>query len=588
MSALPPRRPEIAGAGSPAGGPSPGNGGGEAVLNGRGGKTAGGEARRSREREAGRTARAGTPSGRPPEPPGGEPRLPPDADPEMDAAMAPFLEARAAERSLDHFLRLFAGRPDAFARQWADRDANRQGYRPVRRALTGADLRGHLDGTATLGIYLLDAESQVRAAALDADLVPALRDPKRSRTAAGRVRAELNFLAKRIRSLARERGISPVIEFSGGKGYHFWFLFSRPVPAADARRLLNGLAGAVSGDLSAFSLEVFPKQDRLSGKGLGNLLKLPLGVHRMSGRRSWFSECADRSVDAQLRWLAGVAAADPDRVDFSGSGFDDGGGGPPERARASLRAKGGAANRAGRGGAGKAPGPVSLSRPVYPPPEEAAEGAAGAVPGEKKAAGGDSVMASRWETGFGAAVRSTVGATAGATVGPTAGATAGAASPGPAMAESGGNGAASGGAGTAALDRLTAACPPLAAAVAECRSGRGLSESGERVLFQTLAFLPEGPELLHRLMAEVPDVAPREVEFRLGRVRGGPLGCRRIHALTGHRGDFCDFGAAEGYAHPLRHLEMAAPRQIHERAAELESALRTLKAAIAAVEGLLR
>jgi hypothetical protein len=336
--------------------------------------------------------------------------------------------------------------------------------------------------------------------------------------------------------------------------------------------------------LTAFSLEVFPKQDRLSGKGLGNLVKLPLGVHRMSGRRSWFSECADRSVDAQLRWLAGVKAADPDRVDFSGPGPDGGDGGPPERPRASLRTKGAAANRAGRGAAEKAPGTVSLSRAVYPPPEEPASGAAEAVSGEKNAAGGDSVMPSPLGTGFGAAVRSTIGATVGA----TAGATAGAASPGSSAAASGGNGAASGGAGTAALDRLTAACPPLAAAVAECRSGRGLSESGERVLFQTLAFLPEGPELLHRLMAEVPDVAPREVEFRLGRVHGGPLGCRRIHALTGYRGAFCDFSAADGYAHPLRHLEMAAPRPVHQRTAELESALRTLKAAIAAVEGLLR
>jgi hypothetical protein len=35
-------------------------------------------------------------------------------------------------------------------------------------------------------------------------------------------------------------------------------------------------------------------------------------------------------------------------------------------------------------------------------------------------------------------------------------------------------------------------------------------------------------------------------------------------------------------------LEIAAPRPVHQRTAELESALRTLKAAIAAVEGLLR
>jgi hypothetical protein len=384
----------------------------------------------------------------------------------------------------------------------------------------------------------------VRAAVLDADLVPALRAGKRSRKAAGTIRAELRFLARRVRSLGRERGVSPVIEFSGGKGYHFWFLFSRPVPAAAARRLLTGLAGAVSADLSAFSLEVFPKQDRLSGKGLGNLVKLPLGVHRMSGRRSWFSECADRSVDAQLCWLADVRPADPDRIDFGGPEPGGGGSGP---AGNTPRRPG----SPGKGRPNRAAGPraVPLSPAPYPPPEAEGDGA-GEPESDRQADGPTS--------------RSGAGAE------PSAAA-----------------GGAADGSGAAALARLEAACPPLAAAAGECRSGRGLSESGERVLFQTLAFLPAGAELLHRLMAAVPDVPPREVEYRLGRVRGTPLGCRRIHAMTGYRGDFCDFSATEGYAHPLRHLEIAAPRPIHERTAELASALRNLKAAIAAVEGLL-
>lgn len=520
MSAMPPRGPGNSGTGAPSGGPVPVPAGTSEIL------------------------RAPPPVA---EGSAGTARDPAGFDPEMDAAMAPFLEAREADRELAHFRSLFAGRRDAFARQWADRAANRQGYQPVRRAMADADLRAHLDGAETLGVYLLDAESRVRTAVLDADLVPALRDGKRSRKAAGAVRAELNFLARRVRELGRARGISPVIEFSGGKGYHFWFLFSRPVPAAEARRLASALAGAVSGDLSAFSLEVFPKQDRLSGKGLGNLVKLPLGIHRMSGRRSWFAECADRSVDAQLRWLADVSPADPDGVDFSGPGGGGGAGGGGGKTNRRSGAGGGSAGT----GSGARPAVSPAGTAAYPPPETTEARNAEPVRGADR--GAVSLPAVR----------------------PSAASVPeGCASAPPRSAE-------------AALAALAAACPPLAAAAAECRSGAGLSEAGERVLFGTLAFLPEGPEMLHRLMAEVPDVAPREVEFRLGRVRGGPLGCRRIHALTGYRGDFCGFAAADGYAHPLRHLEIAAPRPVHERTAELESALRNLKAAIAAVEGLL-
>jgi hypothetical protein len=46
-------------------------------------------------------------------------------------------------------------------------------------------------------------------------------------------------------------------------------------------------------------LEFFPKQASVKGKGLGNLIKLPLGIHRRTGRRS------------QLLDDQGAALADP-------------------------------------------------------------------------------------------------------------------------------------------------------------------------------------------------------------------------------------------------------------------------------------
>jgi hypothetical protein len=33
---------------------------------------------------------------------------------------------------------------------------------------------------------------------------------------------------------------------------------------------------------------MFPKQDSLNGKDLGNLMKLPLGINRKTGNRSYF------------------------------------------------------------------------------------------------------------------------------------------------------------------------------------------------------------------------------------------------------------------------------------------------------------
>ncbi|WP_291319363.1 hypothetical protein [Desulfonatronospira sp.] len=72
--------------------------------------------------------------------------------------------------------------------------------------------------------------------------------------------------------------------------YHFWFFFEEHVPASLARNLISPLAAALDRDCRFFNLEVFPKQDQLQGKGLGNLVKLPLGIHRASGKPSYFPD----------------------------------------------------------------------------------------------------------------------------------------------------------------------------------------------------------------------------------------------------------------------------------------------------------
>ncbi len=96
--------------------------------------------------------------------------------------------------------------------------------------------------------------------------------------------------------------VRTALSYSGGKGLHV-YAFLDTMPAADARvigrEVLDSYVGvfrAVRGD-SFFegatsyrnvSLELFPKQDDLDGKDLGNLLRLPLGVNRKTGQAGFF------------------------------------------------------------------------------------------------------------------------------------------------------------------------------------------------------------------------------------------------------------------------------------------------------------
>ncbi|MFZ7113207.1 MAG: CRISPR-associated primase-polymerase type A1 [Desulfatiglandales bacterium] len=400
-------------------------------------------------------------------------------DGSLEKAAAPFDEYRSRQDGIAAYMRLFCGREDCFARQWADKGAGKQGYVPVRRPLESGDVEEHLAGRKTYGIYLLDSRSQVRTGVVDADLVKSLREGRLKADDKARVKREVAYLLKRMKELSLDQGLHPLAEFSGGKGFHFWFLFSEPVDASLARQGLESLIQGLKGDLSAFQLEVFPKQDRLSGKGLGNLVKLPLGVHRLSGKPSFFLDCHDRSIEAQLDFIQKAAIDSPDAL------------------------------RASRQAAGKIL--------VHPRWKEWAE----THPG---------------------------------------------------------------------LAAIESRCPPLAQIISSCRQGNDLSLREEKVLYQTIGFLGEAKKDLHHLLGFHAEYNPHMVDYHLSRLRGKPMGCKRIHSLLEFSGEPCRFEGAVEYDHPLLHIK-GYSNQFENRSEKIEnlqSALDNLQTAIRIVERFMR
>lgn len=153
------------------------------------------------------------------------------------------------------------GNPYAYAVQ----QPNGTWYK-VLRPLDDEVLYNHLRGGPTVGTYLL-RDDTARTLVLDFDNgEQALEDAEAACDA-------LEALGFRRRALG--------LEFSGNKGYHVWLVVGSYVPAAWLRRI-----GKAALALANVTAEVYPKQDR--SDGLGNLIKLPGGVHQVSGRRAEF------------------------------------------------------------------------------------------------------------------------------------------------------------------------------------------------------------------------------------------------------------------------------------------------------------
>jgi hypothetical protein len=214
---------------------------------------------------------------------------------------------------LERILELFGGNEHVHARQVELRDG-RFGYVPVHVSLSCAFLRAHLEGHVTLGCYLLDSSSRSRTLVFDLDAAspaPSRLDARESTV------APLRTSVSRLIVAADRLGVPLVLEDSGWKGFHLWAFFE-PTPASivrDVGRLILESASA-SGDVIA--CELFPKQDTVRSGGLGNLVKLPLGIHRASGRRALFLDpatflpLADQA--AAIRSVVPLDAACVDRI----------------------------------------------------------------------------------------------------------------------------------------------------------------------------------------------------------------------------------------------------------------------------------
>jgi hypothetical protein len=167
---------------------------------------------------------------------------------------------------------LFVIREDCYALQ------QNKGYLAKKEPVTLELIRQHLAGTLTLGFYQL-LKNIVKWGCCDFDK-NTLEDFEN---------------AKLLFDYFVKQGFNPLFEMSGGGEYkcHIW-LFS-DTTATRMQAFLRGACNAIE----IYPHEIFPKQVKVDEDGFGNLVKLPLGVHRKTGKRSYFLDSNFNEIKSQ-------------------------------------------------------------------------------------------------------------------------------------------------------------------------------------------------------------------------------------------------------------------------------------------------
>jgi hypothetical protein len=184
---------------------------------------------------------------------------------------------------LDAWGGLWLNRAEPYALQQEDGT-----YRWIYASCDATVLGAHLAGEATLAPSSLGEDGACRWLCLDADAVGALP-----------------HLLELAAALA-ELGLPGLVEASR-RGGHLWLLLDAPVAAALARRvLLHELEGLRTIGLQIPECELYPDLD--AAGALGHAVRLPLGIHRLTGRRyalfdAWGHPCAFTSPEAAVRFV---------------------------------------------------------------------------------------------------------------------------------------------------------------------------------------------------------------------------------------------------------------------------------------------
>lgn len=233
------------------------------------------------------------------------------------------------------FAKMMIARPDIMAVQTANGE-----YRPLRgRAFKLPDLLAHIRGENTYGHYLVNEQDKVKLFCFDIDLKKTGKLPitkngmgqffafedtnprevwgsRKPGAARDFMKLKMKCLANQLMStVSKELEIHTAAAYSGSKGVHVYGFTgsttanlarkgaSIALEALDAYKqgswqLIRGnnfygysvdaeRANDPSENCHQFELEVYPKQDTLDGKekGLGNLLRLPMGINLHSPKR---------------------------------------------------------------------------------------------------------------------------------------------------------------------------------------------------------------------------------------------------------------------------------------------------------------
>lgn len=212
------------------------------------------------------------------------------------------IDFKPTQEDIALFINLFSGREGVFAKQWIN-EYGKLGYSPVHKPIETEDVLKHFQGKITIGSYLLRRDNTVKFAVIDLDVNKKSLLEKKNLFSNVDLWSLLLIEAKKIQKMLYNFNIKSYLEMSGWKGIHVWIFFETPIKAEEVREFLKEVLKNTGLPNEGINREIFPAQSYIKEESFGSLIKLPLGIHQLTGKRCLFIDSDGNPVDNQIAFL---------------------------------------------------------------------------------------------------------------------------------------------------------------------------------------------------------------------------------------------------------------------------------------------
>lgn len=205
----------------------------------------------------------------------------------------------------------FRGREDMYARELLCEERRKCEFVPE--PLTRDVIEKHLSGSETIATYVVRNNDTVHYLVWDIDvsrkvlLRPQEYDFEYYLNEAGK-------LAMTLYELLQNMGLKTFIEFSRFRGYHVWLFLSEWLPTRYAYALQDVVEAKLGELPENITVENFPSKTKRKIGSAGVKIKLPFGLHLISGKRSCFVAPTDLQPLDQSCFFHGVVTYTTENV----------------------------------------------------------------------------------------------------------------------------------------------------------------------------------------------------------------------------------------------------------------------------------